>query len=497
MDVAIIGAGFAGLVTAKVLRELGLAVTVYEKCPDVGGVWSATRRYPGMRTQNTKDTYALSDLPMPASYPQWPSGEQVQRYLEHYVERHDLAGALRLGTEVTGAELVAGGSRWSLTATGPGGEAVRTEVDHLVVANGVYSQPAVPDLPGREAFEAAGGRVVAPSQVHDAEVARGRHVVVIGYGKSACDVAVPLSATAVSTSVVARHLLWKMPSRIAGVLNYKHLMLTRAGEALFRYAELRGVERFLHGPGDPVRRRVVAGLQGVVVRQLGLRRLGLVPPGGFEDIARSTVSLVTDGFYAAVRAGRITVHRDAEVVRLGERDGAPCAELTGGAVVRADLLVCGTGFTQGVPFLDEDLRRRLQDERGNFRLHHGIAPLHVPHLSFAGYSSSFFSPLSAEVGAVWIGDRLVGARPVPSGERADAAIDARLAWMEERTAGRHSRGTNVIPFSMHTIDEVLDDVGLNIPRARRALQWLRPVHPGDYRSVATRLRARAGASPTP
>lgn len=82
----------------------------------------------------------------------------------------------------------------------------------------------------------------------------------LGYGKSTCDVSMPLSAVADRTSVVARHLLWKLPTRIAGVLKFKHPMLTRMGKALFRYIDVRGVERFLHGPGDRVRRRLIAGL---------------------------------------------------------------------------------------------------------------------------------------------------------------------------------------------------------------------------------------------
>ena len=40
MNIAIIGAGFAGLVAAKTLKEFGHFVTVYEKAADVGGVWS-------------------------------------------------------------------------------------------------------------------------------------------------------------------------------------------------------------------------------------------------------------------------------------------------------------------------------------------------------------------------------------------------------------------------------------------------------------------------
>ena len=96
MNIAIIGAGFAGLSTAKVLRTVGFDVTVYEKAPDVGGVWSVTRRYPGLRTQNNKGTYAMSDFPMPQHYPEWPTGEQVQAYLADYARHFDLERGILL-----------------------------------------------------------------------------------------------------------------------------------------------------------------------------------------------------------------------------------------------------------------------------------------------------------------------------------------------------------------------------------------------------------------
>lgn len=79
--VAIVGAGFSGLTTAKHLRDFGHEVQVFELCSDVGGVWSKQRFYPGLATQNTKDTYYLSDMPMPQNYPQWPSGDQVRDYV--------------------------------------------------------------------------------------------------------------------------------------------------------------------------------------------------------------------------------------------------------------------------------------------------------------------------------------------------------------------------------------------------------------------------------
>lgn len=44
-------------------------------------MWSRTRRYPGVTTQSPKAQYSLSDFPMPKSYPEWPSGAQVQAHL--------------------------------------------------------------------------------------------------------------------------------------------------------------------------------------------------------------------------------------------------------------------------------------------------------------------------------------------------------------------------------------------------------------------------------
>ena len=70
MRVGIIGAGVAGLTTAKVLKQAGHEVTVYDKAPDVGGVWSRSRRYPGLTTQSPKAQYSLSDFPMPRDYPE-------------------------------------------------------------------------------------------------------------------------------------------------------------------------------------------------------------------------------------------------------------------------------------------------------------------------------------------------------------------------------------------------------------------------------------------
>ena len=480
MRVGIIGAGVAGLTTAKTLLQAGHEVVVYDSAPDVGGVWSRTRRYPGLTTQSAKSTYGFSDYPMPKDFPEWPTGAQVQSWLEAYATEFKVEPHLRLGVRVDRATRAGAGWRLALST----GE---TEVvDKVVVANGVFCEPNMPAFPGADAFTEAGGRVLAGTEVHDAELARGKDVLVVGYGKSACDVTVPLSEVAASTRVIARQLLWKVPRKIGGVLNFKMLLLTRMGEALFRYHRLRGVEKVLHGPGDPVRRRMLNSVGAVSVRQFKLAELGLVPRGTMEGIVKGAIGLATEGFFEGVQAGRIVVHRDTTIARL--RPGE--AELSDGTVVPADVVVCATGFTQGVPFLDAAVQERLFDERGNFQLYRQILPPGVDGLYFNGYNSSFFSPLNAEMAAVWIAAHLAGAVPLPEADAMRRQVQAQLAFMDVATDRHHCRGTKIIPFSLKNVDEVLDDLGLNISRRVRASHWLNPVDPAAYRGVTPAMLAR-------
>jgi cation diffusion facilitator CzcD-associated flavoprotein CzcO len=493
--ICIVGAGVAGLVTAKVLRQAGHEVVVHDRTADVGGVWSAQRRYPGLCTQSAKDTYAFSDHPMPREFPEWPDGAQVQAYLESYVEHAGLAPVLRLSTEVVHAAARPGGG-WTIRTRPVGSAGEDTGVyDHLVVANGVFSEPSLPELPGAEDFTAAGGVLTTASGYRDEMAAQAR-AVVVGYGKSACDVAVAISGVAASTDVVARQLLWKMPRHVAGVLNFKHLLLTRMGEALFRYIRLQGFEKFLHGPGDPVRRGLLAGVGAVATRQLKLRELDLLPRGQFADIVKNAIGLTTEGFFEGVEAGTIRVRRDRTVTRLLEKDGAPHAELSDGSVLPADLVVCATGYRQDVPFLDAEVRERLVDERGNYLLYRQIEPVAVRDLSFAGYNSSFFSPLNAEMAAVWLAARLAGRVALPDRETMRARVDEQLAFMDVAVNGHHQHGTKIIPFSLHNVDEVLGDVGLQISSRARALQWLNPVDPAAYSDVTPALLGKLGVTDT-
>ncbi|MEV0027562.1 NAD(P)/FAD-dependent oxidoreductase [Nocardia sp. NPDC050793] len=490
--IAIVGAGIAGLASAKVLSREGFPVEVFDRAPDVGGVWSATRRYPGLRTLNSKHTYRFSDYAMPEDYPRLPDGAQMQAYLEGYVQQFGLRENLRLGTEVVAADPVDSG--WLLEIRDETG-VHRTSCDHLVVANGVFSEPEMPDYRGAETYLARGGQLYHSSEFLDLEQARGKSVVVVGYGQSACDIAEAVSHVAAATTVVARRLLWKMPRRLSAGLDFERLFLTRLGEAHFRYHSPRGFERFLHGAGHSFRDTDFDVIQELATKKLGLRDLDLVPKGRFEEIAQSTASIATEGFFEQVRDGRIAVLRDTTVTELSGTPAGCAAWLSDGQVVPADIVVCATGFQQRVPFLTPYIQRRLTDDDGNFRLYRHILPTEVPNLTFAGYNSSLLGALSAEVGAHWTAALLGGRLALPSPEERSEQIDERLRWMSAGTGGHHAHGTTITPFALHNIDEMLADLKFRLPPGTRLAQWFRPVKPAAYRGLSE--RGQRPAKPTP
>jgi hypothetical protein len=214
-----------------------------------------------------------------------------------------------------------------------------------------------------------------------------------------------------------------------------------------------------------------------------------------EDIVRGAIGLASEGFFEGAEAGRIAVHPNRTIARLLDDGGVPTAELDDGTRLPADLIICATGFTQGVPFLTDDVARRVLDERGNFMLYRQIRPVDVPGLYFNGYNSSFFSPLNAEMAAVWIAADLACMVKLPEPEQMREQVTEQLAFMDAATSSHHCRGGKIIPFSLHNVDEVLSDLDVNISAAVRAWHWLMPVNPVAYRRITPAVLQRLPPAP--
>lgn len=477
--VAVVGGGMSGIVTARVLTEIGCEVVVFERADDIGGVWSASRAYPGIATQDDRRSYAFSDAPMPEGVAAHPAGDDVRTHLEAYVRRHGLEPSLRLATVVRQATPV-NDAGWEVESVGSAGPVVE-RFDWLVAAHGVFSVPHVPVWPGREQFEAAGGRVVVPSAVGDGSVLDGSRTVVIGWGKTACDIAVAASSRSADTRLVARRLTWKYPKRLGfGRLTFHHLVLTRAGERLLatNYRDATGRLLLRRVPERLPRVLLDRILARAVDRATGFSRSGLRSTFEF----RNSTSLLTDGFIEAVEGGRLAVHREQSVAELGADEDGPFVRLTDGSRLRADVLVPATGYEQGVGFLSDDALQRLR-EAGGLLLHRRILAIDLPRLAFIGCSHSYRSPLTAEVSAVWLASVLRGRvrLSTPARRRAGAVL---YPLGPDLAGGAHTAA--LPPVTLRQLDGLLSEVGAPLPLRTRIRQIWHPTDPADYAAALQR-----------
>lgn len=96
-ETVIIGASAAGLATCACLSRRKKAARVLEAAPHVGASWRG--HYDRLHLHTSRGLSGLPGLPLPKSYPKYPSRDQVVEYLEAYA-RH-FAIAPRFGSRVT------------------------------------------------------------------------------------------------------------------------------------------------------------------------------------------------------------------------------------------------------------------------------------------------------------------------------------------------------------------------------------------------------------
>lgn len=250
--------------------------------------------------------------------------------------------------------------------------------------------------------------------------------------------------------------------------------------------------RILHGPLKFVRNAMVGTVEWIVEKQINAKSVGALPPGRFEDIARASISLQSEEFFESLRSGKIVLRRDNQIEELlVQADGKTAVRLTDGEVRPADIVCCGTGFYQRAPFLDSDkVMKGCMDDKGNFLLHRMIKPIYTDNLYFIGYNSSLYCPTSFEVAALWVVADLEHAITLPSKEEQKKMAEETFKWMHERTRGKSSHGTSVVPFSLHTIDVLLKDLAINISPWAQFMQWVLPVRPAAYRGLAEKMLKR-------
>lgn len=472
--VCVIGAGIAGLVSAKVLRDDGFEVVVYEKEPAVGGVWAPSRTYPGLRANNPRETYAYSQLPFPKGTDDFPTAEQMRAYFAAYIERFRLAPLLRLGREVMLVEYAkdAGPTFTVSTKSVEDGSTSTERFDFVCICNGTFSSPRMPEIPGRQEFA---GKVLHSSQVTADVLAPDMQAVVVGAGKSALDCAASTAKRTKHSTMVFRAPHWMVPRYFFGFMRVDYVILTRFSEAFLRYHKQNGFERFLHGPGRGFLYMWWRGYERLIPRLLNVPK-ELTPdtplPGGLESIG------IGPDLNDVYNAGKLDLKR-GEVARFTKSG----VVLSTGEEIPADLVAFATGWNQTVSFLAPDVLDKVKKD-GRFHLYRYILPPKEQRIGFVGYASSGACQLSSEINAHWLSQAFRGEMKLPSPAAMDREIARVHQWLKEVLPVR-TEGYFVGPYLAHYIDELMEDMKLPVHRTTNFYhEHMFPLLPSRYASVS-------------
>ena len=146
-DVAVVGAGFAGLYLLHRLRQAGFSAVALDAADDVGGTWY-WNRYPGARCDIQTTDYSYSFDPELEKAWTWSekyaTQPEILRYLGFVADRYDLRRDIRFSTRVDGATWDEAAERWILQTSR--GEPVSCR--HYVMATGCLSAPKPPEIEG-------------------------------------------------------------------------------------------------------------------------------------------------------------------------------------------------------------------------------------------------------------------------------------------------------------------------------------------------------------
>src|SRR6202047_3337067 len=190
VDVAVVGAGFAGLYLLHRLRKAGFTSVVLEQAADVGGTWY-WNRYPGARCDIQTIDYAYTFDPELERAWQWSekyaTQPEILRYLGFVADRYDLRRDIRFQTKVTAANWEEAADRWLLTTDHGASVSCR----YYIMATGCLSAPKPPEIDGVKDFK---GEVYFTGRwPHEEIKLAGKRVAVIGTGSSGIQ-AIPLIA---------------------------------------------------------------------------------------------------------------------------------------------------------------------------------------------------------------------------------------------------------------------------------------------------------------
>jgi len=187
-DLVVVGAGPGGLCVAAAARKAGLEALVLERGTRAGGVWHQVE--PDLRCLSPRHRDRLPDGSSPQGEGVRARADEVLSALDEFIAREK--PDIRFGVRAEGLSSREGGLELR-TGSGP------IHSTRVVLATGEFGRPKIPELAGNFA-----GPSQHTSKLKAAEIRDDEHVVIVGTGNSAVDLATRLLRRGVRLTISAR-----------------------------------------------------------------------------------------------------------------------------------------------------------------------------------------------------------------------------------------------------------------------------------------------------
>ena len=418
--IAVIGAGAAGLCSAKYMRAAGFEVDIYEIGSQIGGMWTylndndLSNAYRTLHINTSKKVTAFHDFPFGGQVQSFPDHNDMHNYLNDYANHFDLIKLIKFNSRVTLIEPLFDPFKDELPKWRVQTKDTSEEYDAVLAATGHLSEPRHVAM-FRDKF---GGQYLHSFNYKKPEDFVGKRICVVGVGNSACDIASDVCVTSETTVLVARSTPIILPKLMFGL-------------------PFTDITRKIQQPWIPgwLRRRITRTLAWIA--HGSLPKLGFKLPGKERLHVTSNGTIVNDIAYHRVLLKQDITSIDGKKITFSDNSSLEC-----------DSLIAATGYKVHLPYMPDGIIVG-DPENNRLDLYKRVVPPDWPGL----YMIGFFNTDTAlnmifEHQAKWVRDIELGLIKLPTKLDMLSDIQAKSDWVSSHYKGtpRHGLEEEHVPY---------------------------------------------------
>ena len=302
----IVGASVSGLAAAVCLQKTGIEYVLMEKEAQVATPWR--NHYERLHLHTSKN---LSNLPYKKfgnKIPRYPSRRQVVYYLDDYQKEFNINPIFN-----TEAITIKKQEDYWITETTNG----TYHSKYVVIATGPYGKPKTVSFKGMETFP---GSILHSYGYKSGRDFKEQKVLVVGFGNSACEIAIDLYEQGSMPSMAVRSPVNIVPRDLLGIPILRlSLLLSRLPPRL----------------ADTINAPLIRLMFGDITK-LGLQKM---PYGTFEQIQKDgKIPVIDIGTIKHIRQGHINIYADIDYI------SGKTVHFTNGKKEDFDTIVAATGY---------------------------------------------------------------------------------------------------------------------------------------------------------